>query len=98
MQLSKGDILSSRLVIDAMGNFSPILKQVIFTFHLHELNSSLAIALLKTTDEIYCSWYLYCYKRLKVVESQMECALLLDLVLMVLRRTHQAMSFIVVHQ
>jgi len=29
MQLSKGDTLSSRLVIDAMGNFSPILKQVI---------------------------------------------------------------------
>uniref|UniRef100_M4E292 FAD dependent oxidoreductase domain-containing protein n=1 Tax=Brassica campestris TaxID=3711 RepID=M4E292_BRACM len=28
MQLSKGDILSSRLVIDAMGNFSPILKQI----------------------------------------------------------------------
>lgn len=30
MQLSKGDTLSSRLVIDAMGNFSPILKQVIY--------------------------------------------------------------------
>nr|AAC04499.1 hypothetical protein [Arabidopsis thaliana]AAM14990.1 hypothetical protein [Arabidopsis thaliana] len=28
MQLSKGDTLSSRLVIDAMGNFSPILKQI----------------------------------------------------------------------
>ncbi|KAJ0261984.1 Lycopene beta/epsilon cyclase protein [Hirschfeldia incana] len=28
MQLSKGEILSSRLVIDAMGNFSPILKQI----------------------------------------------------------------------
>ncbi|KAF3543893.1 hypothetical protein DY000_02001717 [Brassica cretica] len=28
MQLSKGGILSSRLVIDAMGNFSPILKQI----------------------------------------------------------------------
>ncbi|VVB07431.1 unnamed protein product [Arabis nemorensis] len=28
LQLSKGDILSTRLVIDAMGNFSPILKQI----------------------------------------------------------------------
>lgn len=97
MQLSKGEILSSRLVIDAMGNFSPILKQV-FSYFLNELNSSLVIAVLKTIDEIYCSCYLFCYKRLKVVESQMECALLLDLVLMGLRRTHQAMLFIVVHQ
>lgn len=54
MQLSKGEILSSRLVIDAMGNFSPILKQV-FSHFLHELNSSLVIAVLKTIDEIYCS-------------------------------------------
>ena len=68
------------------------------SFYLHEWNSSLAIVLLQTIDEIYCSCYILCYKRLKVVESQMECALLLDLVLMVLRRTHQAMLFIVVHQ
>ena len=30
MQLSDGNILSSQLTIDAMGNFSPVVKQVKF--------------------------------------------------------------------
>jgi hypothetical protein len=32
LQLAEGNILSSRLIIDSMGNFSPVVKQVWFPF------------------------------------------------------------------
>jgi hypothetical protein len=88
LTLNDGEVLSCRLVIDSMGNFSPIVRQVYLFFLPCTLNKFYSFQI-----EVTRSYSCFNIFRYAVEENLMECALLLVLAAEDLTQINQVTLF-----